>query len=186
MNRDELVQRAKASLAEAYEEAAELVMLYVERTGEPLQVLCKEIDPDNWNALRTRVQRAQAAHKATSDADSSRTRHKKVNRAAGHLRAADDATVKEIVDSLPPEAVERVAKAVEERAPQRDWTTRPARPPAAKPISSRLHDAVWQLWLIQNELEDAIPADEDRVRMLGTVRNGRAFHPPPANCRSCR
>lgn len=70
LDRKTLVSRAKAILAEAYEEAAELVAEYVEQTGEALQSLCKEIDPDNWNGLRQRVQRAQARREASSEAES--------------------------------------------------------------------------------------------------------------------
>ena len=88
MDRAELIARAKAILDDAYEEVTELVMLYVERTGEPLQSLCKEIDPDNWNALRNRVQKAQKARKATAAEKSAALATRAAQKQASHARTA--------------------------------------------------------------------------------------------------
>lgn len=71
MTREELIARAKARLAEAYEEVAYDVVVWLEKhPSESLQTLCKEIDPDNWNALRQRAQRLQ---KSRSEGESERS-----------------------------------------------------------------------------------------------------------------
>lgn len=77
MTRHDLVARAKAILATAYEEAAYLIAEYLDRhPSEQLQSLCKEIDRENWDALRKRVQRAQTARNTSNDEGSSRTPEK--------------------------------------------------------------------------------------------------------------
>jgi hypothetical protein len=183
VNRQELVQRAKAIIAEAYEEAAELVAEYVERTGEPLQSLCKEIDPDNWNALRQRVQRAQAARKAASDAASVRSPShwteapEEKRRVRSALKNASDDAVEDIVASLPAEAVERVAKAVERHVPptRRGFTTEP-RPRAAEPsLFARFAQQAFALWALQDELQDIALEPDERGRLLDIVRATRRF-----------
>jgi len=76
MDRSELIRRAREIIAEAYEEAAWLIAGYLERhPSEQLTTLCKEIDPDNWNALRHRVQRAQVERRSSLEAqEAARTR----------------------------------------------------------------------------------------------------------------
>lgn len=67
MNRQQLIVRAKAILAEAYEEAAYMVAEYLDKhPSEKRQTLCKEVDPDNWSALDARVRRAET-RKASVD-----------------------------------------------------------------------------------------------------------------------
>lgn len=113
MTRSDVIARAKAILAEAYEEAAEMVVLYLEdHPSEHLQSLCKEIDPDNWSALDARVRRARA-RKASVDAGSLPTRAvsgSSVRHARSSIRrdpaavvdALDDETKAELVNALVP------------------------------------------------------------------------------------
>lgn len=99
-----MIARAKAILGEAYEAAAELVVLYLEKhPGEKLQPLCKEIDPDNWNALRQKVQRAQEARKASNDAGSTRSQAAPANQirtAKSAISRADEEQLAEIEEAL--------------------------------------------------------------------------------------
>lgn len=114
MNRNELVDRCKAIIKEAYEEATEMIVAYLElHPGEQLQSLCKEIDRENWNALRTRVQRAQDARKTAAGAESERTSTESDKAAVRHarrvLRNADPAEIAELLEE--PEIRQNVAEA---------------------------------------------------------------------------
>jgi hypothetical protein len=72
MNRSELIERAKAILAEAYEEAAHMIALYLnDRPSEKLMTLCRAVDPDNPVRLESRVRRARATLARESGASSS-------------------------------------------------------------------------------------------------------------------
>lgn len=58
MNRSELVERCKRIIEEAYQEATEMIVAYLELHPDESEMgLCREIDPDNHLALRSRVQR---------------------------------------------------------------------------------------------------------------------------------
>lgn len=84
------------------------------------------------------------------------------------LREADDDQVEEIIGSLPDEAVERVARAVEPRvAPERRTFTRePAPERKSKPIFEKLAQAVFTLWDVSEQLQDEAPRDEERMRLI--------------------
>jgi len=100
MTRDELVDRCKLIIQEAYDEATEMIVAYIElNPDEQLQPLCKEIDPENWNALRNRVQRAQGNRKAIRGADTTRART--IRRAKQVLRDAGPDELGEIMRDLP-------------------------------------------------------------------------------------
>ena len=119
MTRNDLIDRAKAIIAEAYEEATEMIVAYLEmHPAEQLQPLCKEIDPENWNALRAKVQRAQGNRKAVRGADTTRAR--RTREAKSVLREADPEQLAEIMQDLPTErraAVVRAAVPPPERIP---------------------------------------------------------------------
>ena len=69
MTKNQLVDQCKALIAEAYTEATEMIVAYLEaHPNEARQPLCKEIDPDNWKALESRVMRL--AHKRRSASQS--------------------------------------------------------------------------------------------------------------------
>lgn len=136
MTRNELVARAKAILAEAYEEAAEMIVLYLEtHPSEQLQSLCKEIDPDNWNALRQRVQRAQEARRASVDAESSRSRalhESRVRHTRSALKIAEPETIADLLDD--PDIRQNIAAAQRVRELRTENQTGiPARNPASGP-----------------------------------------------------
>ena len=99
---------------EAYEEATEMIVAYVElHPGEQLKALCVEIDPENWNALRNRVQRAQGNRKSVSGANPASAQSKrKVKRV---LRETP-----EIVEELEPDEQRKVAKALDTAAAKRE------------------------------------------------------------------
>lgn len=70
MNRSELVDHCKRIIEEAYQEATEMIVAYLEKhPNEPRQPLCREIDPDNWKALESRVMRLQEKRRSGSDSD---------------------------------------------------------------------------------------------------------------------
>lgn len=65
MDYQQLIAWAKARLSEAKDEIAAEIVAYIDaHPSQSLQTLCKEIDPDDWNALR---HRAQALQKARSE-----------------------------------------------------------------------------------------------------------------------
>lgn len=122
MTRSDLVDRCKAIIQEAYEEATEMIAAYIElNPSEQLQTLCKEIDPENWNALRQRVQRAQDARKASPEAMSARSRALSDSRVRHARSALRDPEIRERVlsDFTPTEraAVVRAAVPPAERSP---------------------------------------------------------------------
>lgn len=179
MNREQLVARAKAILSEAYDEAAELVALYVERTGEPLQSLCKEIDPENWNALRNRVQRAQESIKAAGEAGRKRAAAQDIAsdraKAKRVLRMADHEQVEEIVAALPTEAVERVMHAATSDLGRRQRPVRESKP-VGKTLFQRFADHCFTGWKLQDELQDTPPPTGDElIRFQHVARANLAF-----------
>lgn len=124
MTRTEIVREAKAILAEAYESAAEMIALYLDdHPAESMQSLCKEIDPDNWNALRQRVQRAharlQASDRANVDARAQETDRKRQSHARNVLLSANKRELEELIETLPPRQVQKIAQAAVERLPSR-------------------------------------------------------------------
>lgn len=123
MTRNELIARAKAILADAYEEAAEMVVLFLERNPrEQRQTLCKEIDPENWSALDARVRRAQT-RKANAGAESSPTRTlepSRIRHARSAIREAKPEELREIMRDLP---TERRAEVVRAAVPPPDRST---------------------------------------------------------------
>lgn len=115
MTHEELVKQAKAILVEAYEEAAMMVVLYLEgHPKEQLEPLCREIDPENWGAFSARVRRAKAK-KASVDAGSSPTRTLNEQASRRHarkaLKEASPKQIAQLIESLPPDRVEAVAAA---------------------------------------------------------------------------
>ncbi|MGH8872584.1 MAG: hypothetical protein ACRDWS_11465 [Acidimicrobiia bacterium] len=74
MNRSELVDRCKRLIEEAYQDATEMVVAYLERhPDEPRATLCKEIDPDHWDALEGRVRRLQEKRRSEPNSGVMRT-----------------------------------------------------------------------------------------------------------------
>lgn len=117
MTRDELIQRAKAILAEAYEAAAEMIVLYLEKhPSEQLKPLCREIDPDNWAALEARVRRAKIRN-ASGDADSSASRRDRLYRTKSAVKQASPEELAELLDT--PEVRANVSKALDRHYRQR-------------------------------------------------------------------
>jgi hypothetical protein len=101
MKRDQLIARAKEILAEAYQEAAEMIVLYLEKhPSEKLQPLCKEIDQDNWRALEARVIRLRK--KPSNDAGSEITRasDSSFRHAKSAITKADDEQLAEIEKTI--------------------------------------------------------------------------------------
>lgn len=72
--------------------------------------LCREIDPDNWQALDSRVRRAMGRKRGDTEAAGA-ARHTRQERAKSVLRNADDEQVKEIVRDLPRGQRERLIDA---------------------------------------------------------------------------
>ncbi len=113
MTRDEVISRAKAILAEAYEDAAEMLVLYLEKhPSEQIKPLCREIDPDNWSALESRVRRARdrnasvgAGSSATPTLSAVRVRDARSSirkDPAAVVAALDDAAKTELANALVP------------------------------------------------------------------------------------
>lgn len=166
MTRDQLITRAKAILAEAYEEAAEMVVLYLDdHPGEQLQPLCKEIDPDNWNGLRRKVQRAQEARKASQAGDSSRPARETLSRreraARQTLREAEPAQLREIMRDLP---VERRAEVVKAAVPPPSQTAHGRGGPTFIELIVRVNSALIELEGMVASWQNtaAIPAEFSR------------------------
>jgi len=60
MTRNDLVDRCKQLIEEAYQDATEMIVAYLEiHPNEPRLPLCKEIDAEGWTALEGRVRRLQ-------------------------------------------------------------------------------------------------------------------------------
>lgn len=157
MTRHELVARAKAILAEAYEEAAEMIALYVEQhPGEQLQTLCKEIDPENWNALRAKVQRAQGARKSSSGAGYSRARATKRT-----LAEASPEQLREIMSDLP---VERRAEVVRAAVPPPSQTSHSRKGPTFIELIVRVNSSLIELEAMVASWQNtaAIPSEFSR------------------------
>lgn len=58
--RSQLVDYCKQLIGEAYQEATEMIVAYLEtHPDEKRKTLCREIDPDNYLALDKRVSRLQ-------------------------------------------------------------------------------------------------------------------------------
>jgi hypothetical protein len=55
----EAIEAARSRYDFAMGEAAADILVIAEKYGKPLQTVCKDIDPDNWNALRQRARRLQ-------------------------------------------------------------------------------------------------------------------------------
>lgn len=174
---DELLAKASKCFADGdskYEEGGRII---ARLQASPHNLSYREIgarlDPPRsyeW------VRRVSSARDNDAPIDWGSGSNKRDEVTAKTLEKANDEQVEKIVASLPDEAVDRVARAVEQRVPQRDWTTEPTPPKSdRKSAERRLHDAVWQLWLIQDELQDAVISGEERVRMLGAVGSGRTF-----------
>lgn len=146
VSRQELITRAKAILAEAYEEAAEMIALYLDdHPSEQLRPLCREIDPDNWAALRGRVQRAQVARKARSGAESSGTRavsDSRVRHARSALREAEPEQLREIMRDLP---VDRRAEVVRAAVPPPERTSPDKTGPTFIELIVRVNSALIEL-----------------------------------------
>ncbi len=139
--RTDLIERAKAILAEAYEEAAHIIALYVQRNPkEQLQSLCKEIDPENWDALRKRVQRAQKSLQANESGTSGRTGPEKTESEKRNERHA-----RQIARSAPevgfedPEAREAIVRHIAETDPRNRRRKPGRRVRRARPAARRLH-----------------------------------------------
>jgi hypothetical protein len=65
MTRNQLVDRCKAIIAEAYTEATEMIVAFLEKNpGEKRATICREIDPENWRALESRVMRLQKTRRS--------------------------------------------------------------------------------------------------------------------------
>jgi hypothetical protein len=166
VTRQEVVARAKAILADAYAEAAEIVVLYLEQhPSEQLQPLCKEIDPDNWNGLRRKVQRAQAARKVSHSADSSRA-DRVTDRGMGsygrHTRQVlRDATPEELRDVMRGLPTERRAEVVRAAVPPPERTSRPQSGPTFIELIVRVNSALIELEALVASWQNtaAIPAE---------------------------
>jgi hypothetical protein len=115
MNRNELIDRCKAVIQEAYEEATEMIVAYLElHPGEQLKPLAREIDPENFEALRKRVERAAAKRKAAAGLEAGGTAPRWIDvrgrRAAKQvLREAEPEQIAELLDD--PEIRQNVAAA---------------------------------------------------------------------------
>lgn len=146
MKHDELVRRAKAILAEAYDEAAYMVAEYLEKhPSESLKALCLEIDPDNWNALRNRVQRAQTKINANADAASTSARalsDSRVRHARSALREADPGQIADIMRDLP---AGRRADIVRAAVPPPGRSTSPNRGPSFIDLIVRITSALIEM-----------------------------------------
>jgi len=118
VNRQEVVARAKAILAEAYEEAAELIVLYVEKNPSTSRAeLCREIDEVNPGALEDKCYRVAKARKARAGAGSDDVRalsESRVRHARSALREAEPEQLRDIMRDLP---VERRAEVVRAAVP---------------------------------------------------------------------
>ena len=114
MKREDLIKQAKAILTEAYEEAAEMIVFYLEdHPSEQCKTLCREIDPDNWNALDHRVRRAKAKRASKQDGSAAPAVPEWVKRderdARRVLRQAEPETVDRLVEDLTPERRAKLA-----------------------------------------------------------------------------
>jgi hypothetical protein len=159
MNRGDLIDRCKAIIVEAYEEATEMIVAYLETSGEPLQPLCKEIDPDNWNALRNRVQRAQGDRKAIRGANTTRARA--TRRAKAALRDADSEQLTEIMRDLP---VEKRAAVVRAAVPPPESTSPAKSGPTFIEMLVRINSALIELEAMVAGWQNpaAVPAEFSR------------------------
>lgn len=130
--RSQLVDYCKQLIGEAYQEATEMIVAYLEsHPGEPTATLCKEIDPDNWNALRNRVQRLQ--EKRRSEAISARTgtlpeTQKREERRVRHAVKENPELVAELVAS-DPELVRQINLAAVRAEGPREHEPRPKTAP---------------------------------------------------------
>lgn len=122
MNRSDLVDRCKAIIKDAYEEATEMIVAYLElHPTDSREPLCREIDPENWNALVQRVKRQQASRNHTTEGKSERSRASAVRHARSVLRNAEP---EEIADLLEDAAIsEKVAAGQREKSRRREEAT---------------------------------------------------------------
>ncbi len=114
MERNALIDRCKNLIKEAYEEATEMIVAYLEiHPDEGIKPLAREIDPENWSALESRIRRAQkrrAAANGESDATAVPDWKKRDKRDAKRMLRDSDPT--EIADILEdPEVRQNLAAA---------------------------------------------------------------------------
>jgi hypothetical protein len=122
VNRNDLIDRCKAIIVEAYEEATEMIVAYLElNSSEPTQTLCKEIDPDGWQALDSKVRRRQAARKASTGAETSpsRTEPEWKKTAKRHARTVARNEPETLVEQLNPAEQRRLAQALDTESAKR-------------------------------------------------------------------
>lgn len=127
MNRIELVDRCKVIIKEAYEEATEMIVAYLElHEGEALKPLCREIDPENPVALESRVRRARE-RRAAAGAESSASRAAETARKArSHAKTVlREAAPEEIAEMLAePEVQAKVSQASQIASEKRERKSR--------------------------------------------------------------
>jgi hypothetical protein len=166
VNRAEVVERAKANLARAYDEAAELIALYLkDNPREKLQSLCKEIDPDNWNALRVKVQRAQTALEANEQAvlAARRTERARKDRSAAKTVLRDPEQRKQVIENLTPDELGQVEHAIEERREREFPSPTRSTPRPGEDVGTQLRDLMYQTnSRLGRVLELLVDADLDR------------------------
>lgn len=113
MNHNQLVDRCKTLIKEAYEEATEMIVAYLElHPEEGIKPLAREIDPENWSALEARIRRAQKL-RANGGADPSATRAETERKAKSHaksvLRTAEPEEIADLLED--PEVRQNLAAA---------------------------------------------------------------------------
>lgn len=156
--------RAKAILADAYEEAAEMIVLYLEgHPGEKLMTLCREIDPEGYVALESRVRRARD-RKAKTGAASSSSRalsESRVRHARSALREAEPDQLDEIMRDLP---AERRAAVVRAAVPPPSQTSHGRSGPTFIELIVRVNSALIELEGMVASWQNtaAIPAEFSR------------------------
>jgi hypothetical protein len=70
VTRHELIDHCKRIISEAYTDATEMIVAYLEtHSDEPRERLCKEIDTENWQALEGRVRRLQQKRRSEGISD---------------------------------------------------------------------------------------------------------------------
>lgn len=165
MNRSDLIDRCKAIIKEAYEEATEMIVAYLEiHPAEERMSLCREIDPDNFDALDQRVRRRQKARKTGSEADSASSRavsESRVRHARSALREAEPDQLAEIMRDLP---AEKRAAVVRAAVPPPERTAPAKTGPTFIELLVRINGALIELEAMVADWQNpaAVPAEFSR------------------------
>ena len=169
----EAIAEGRRLYTEAMDKAANYALYISEEYGRPLQVVCKEVGGDGWNALRNRAQKL--AKTAGQTADERALAIKKRTRAVAeaHAKSAlkDPEQAAKVIASLPPEALEnayheaRMARAGIDRSPANRKAAEAATARFVQPIKRAIAttSAALGIQALEEALRDLQDAHEEHA-----------------------